>query len=344
MPHRRLDDEYDLKTRCGTLGCPWPDNEELHRTPWCVTIEGHTCFGGVTHQHRPRGRMGGKNPASRIVGLICQGIHMAVDNGDIIDGGRQYSDRVAVATEDHGPQYIISLKTKTTARPVMVHLIPPAEQGVEIPPVTEVGKVPEGNGTAVARRDSQEVAASMDLATAIASLITPTGLAPLPDSLPYERWDEVGVTLSRFQQATQWAWGDWIRFGEEHYPDIYTQAKAMTGREEQTLMNIASVARAFPDAESRQREVSFSVYAEVASMARKDAQGAQDVLQQAEAAGWTQTRVRAELRPSVSAPAKDRRWSASEILQAHADWPEKSRYRTNLAAGLAALLDWMRTQ
>lgn len=180
-----------------------------------------------------------------------------------------------------------------------------------------------------------------DLSAAIAQLITPTGLADLPDDLPYERWDQIGIVLSRFQQAAQWAWGDWIRFGDEHYHDRYTQAAAMTGRDEHTLMNVASVARAFPDKESRQREVSFTVYAEVASIARRDAGEAQDVLQRAEEGGWTAQQVRAELRPSVQPLAKLPAWTAAEILEAHAAWPQRSQFRSQMAAGLPALLNWM---
>lgn len=79
--------------------------------------------------------MGGKNPLRRVAGFICSAMQQAVDNGQLIDGGRGYSDRVAPATADHGPQYIISVQTAKAPRVVMVHLIPP-DQRIGLPPIS----------------------------------------------------------------------------------------------------------------------------------------------------------------------------------------------------------------
>ena len=69
-----------LEFRCTTKGCPWPRDEEIH-IPWCRGI--HECFGGATHQHYPKKGMGGNNPKSKIVAIICAGINDQIDNGPL---------------------------------------------------------------------------------------------------------------------------------------------------------------------------------------------------------------------------------------------------------------------
>lgn len=69
-----------VRNRCRNRECPWRDSEETHR-PWCQGAQDHRCFGGATHQHLPKRGAGGHNPKSRIVAILCAGLHDAVDNG-----------------------------------------------------------------------------------------------------------------------------------------------------------------------------------------------------------------------------------------------------------------------
>lgn len=327
---RPKDDGYDLVTVCRLSDCAWPTDMELHSRSWCEDIEGHECFGGPTHQHWPRGHMGGKNPLRRVAGFICSAMQQAVDNGQRIDG-RGYSDRVAPATADHGPQYIISVKTARAPRVVMVHLIPP-DQRIGLPPISynnspsKIGEPPM----------STEIIAPPDQ-----SWLTPTGLRPLPDDLPYDEWERIGATLKGLHNAVQWAIGDWVRFGEAHYGEKYAQALDATGRSYATLTNIVSVCAAFPDKTSRARELPFRVYAEVAALARSAPEDAQAVLARAEQGGWTREQVRDELRPSIVTTKPLPRFSVVEFRAAFNEWPDRAEYRNQLARGFEAFTDWL---
>ncbi len=77
---------------CRVKDCPIP---ELPHLPVCQALAGHRCWGPPTHQHKPKKGMGGNNPASKIVSILCTGIHDAIDNGlrleglaiwDVVDG------------------------------------------------------------------------------------------------------------------------------------------------------------------------------------------------------------------------------------------------------------------
>lgn len=62
-----------------------------------------------------------------------------------------------------------------------------------------------------------------------------------------DEWAEAGARLARARGATQWAIGDWLLFGEDKYEDgPYEAAAEATGLKRGTLMNLKSVAKAFP--------------------------------------------------------------------------------------------------
>jgi len=68
-----------LEFHCSTKGCPWPHDEEMHR-PWCLAFEyAHSVV--PTHQHWPKKGMGGNNPKSKIVSILCSYCHDRIDNG-----------------------------------------------------------------------------------------------------------------------------------------------------------------------------------------------------------------------------------------------------------------------
>lgn len=88
----------------------------------------------------------------------------------------------------------------------------------------------------------------------------------LPDSLPFEEWIGIGRQLCAGQQALNWHIGDWWAFGDHRYGDrAKLAAEGIFGREFQSLMDMASVARKFET--TRRRDVlSFTHHREVASL------------------------------------------------------------------------------
>jgi hypothetical protein len=71
-----------LRFKCSVKDCPWPKDEEIH-VPWCLGIPNVEHWADKpTHQHFPKKGMGGKNPKSKIVAILCVTCHDRIDNGD----------------------------------------------------------------------------------------------------------------------------------------------------------------------------------------------------------------------------------------------------------------------
>jgi hypothetical protein len=91
---------------------------------------------------------------------------------------------------------------------------------------------------------------------------TPVGLQ-LPDkAMHFEQWAKLGRRLAMLHNASAWALGDWIRYGDVHYQPAqenrYDEAVALTGLARQSLKNYASVARRFP-LERRRAKLSYGL-------------------------------------------------------------------------------------
>ena len=154
---------------------------------------------------------------------------------------------------------------------------------------------------------------------ALPGQVTATSLL-LPEALPYEQWEEIGRKLHFIEGAVQWWLGDWLRYGERTYGEMYSQALDATDKSYQTLANAVWVAEKFGF--SRRREnLSFSHHVEVAALEPPE----QDRwLDKAEVEGWT----RATLRAAVSQEKRIGRLDASalpmgvfDVILADPPWP-----------------------
>lgn len=125
----------------------------------------------------------------------------------------------------------------------------------------------------------------------------------LPEHLTFEAWEEVGRVIGRAGRAVQWWAGDWLRFGERRYGEMYSQGLDATGLDYGTLANYVYVTDRFES--SRRREnLSFGHHQEVAS---EPPEVADAWLDQAEAEGWSIADLRKARRRAkaaeVSVPA-----------------------------------------
>lgn len=130
----------------------------------------------------------------------------------------------------------------------------------------------------------------------------------------FEDWRAQATTIKRVANHFQWAVARWVLWGESRYGERYAQAVSETGLAPQTVLNILSVYRAFPD--SRQREnLSFAHHAAVAALPA-DAQDAW--LDQAEHEGMSVTRLRAAVqesrRSAVHGPTPPIKMPADAVL------------------------------
>ncbi len=93
-----------LRFKCSVKDCPWPKDKEIH-LPWCLGIPDvpHLRL-HPTHQHYPKKGMGGNNPKSKIVAILCNYCHDRIDNGDW--GNRALGEEGYIAWDLHGKTLI----------------------------------------------------------------------------------------------------------------------------------------------------------------------------------------------------------------------------------------------
>jgi N6-adenosine-specific RNA methylase IME4 len=148
--------------------------------------------------------------------------------------------------------------------------------------------------------DLQIVSAGGSLA--IPGKITPTSLE-LPDDLPYDRWLSLGETLKRMEKSVQWWIGDWLRFGERRYGEMYSQALEATDYSYQALNDMKWVANAV-EPSLRQENLSWSHHKEIAALPTEQAQ---ELLEKAETDRLSVRELRSEVREAKQAVNREKR-------------------------------------
>ncbi|MFJ2833625.1 LmbU family transcriptional regulator [Streptomyces sp. NPDC087263] len=124
-----------------------------------------------------------------------------------------------------------------------------------------------------------------------------TGLA-LPSDLSLAEWSHLGQQIHVIADSSAWWLGDWLVFGQEHYPGHYRRTVEQTSLDYQTLRNYAWVARKFSPGR-RWGKLSFQHHAEVAAVPEAE----QDAwLTQAEEGGWSRNELRRRMRVQRQSP------------------------------------------
>jgi hypothetical protein len=122
-----------------------------------------------------------------------------------------------------------------------------------------------------------------------------------PRGLTFDEWEANGRVLARVDRASKWWLGDWLNFGEDRFGERYVQVTGQLGLDEQTLMNYAWVARAFPHS-ARAEQLTWRHHQEVAAL-EPTVRAA--LLAQARAEGWSTRALRAEIRRQRTSPPID---------------------------------------
>ncbi|WP_229909656.1 LmbU family transcriptional regulator [Streptomyces flavofungini] len=133
-----------------------------------------------------------------------------------------------------------------------------------------------------------------------ASVVARRTSLDLPVDLPLDRWRSLGAHIAVIADSSSWWLGDWLIYGQAHYPDRYKIALADTSLSYQTLRNYAWVAGRFGVARRRGR-LSFQHHAEVAGL---DERAQDHWLEQAERHGWSRNELRRHIRESLRAPER----------------------------------------
>jgi hypothetical protein len=121
----------------------------------------------------------------------------------------------------------------------------------------------------------------------------------LSDKLTFDDWRAIGTQLAALVDASAWWLGDWVFYGQWQYGKKYIQAVELTGLDEGTLRNYASVAGRF-DLSRRRDNLSFSHHAAVVSLPLDEAD---KYLAEADAKDWSTRELRDATRAAkASAP------------------------------------------
>ncbi len=117
---------------------------------------------------------------------------------------------------------------------------------------------------------------------------TPTGLIiDESQAIPYEAWYEYGKGLKRVHGAIQWVIGDWLRFGERKYGEMYAQALELWPEYSyQSMADMVWVGDKFEFSE-RSENLGWSMHRIAASLP-----DCGEVIQKAEAEDWTCAELR----------------------------------------------------
>jgi N6-adenosine-specific RNA methylase IME4 len=114
---------------------------------------------------------------------------------------------------------------------------------------------------------------------------SPLGLG-LSTDLSIEEWAEIGRQLRHMAEGVMWWLGDWWAYGTQHYGERAAAVAQGIGWAFQTCVNAGSVARRF-EPNRRRLLLSWSHHAEVANRVDAD-----ELLDQAEAEGWSREELR----------------------------------------------------
>jgi N6-adenosine-specific RNA methylase IME4 len=103
---------------------------------------------------------------------------------------------------------------------------------------------------------------------AIPGDVTATGL-DLPDGLTFAEWLDVGEQLKNAERSLMWWIGDWLRFGEQKYGEMYAQAIDATAKNYQTIADAKWVAISY-EFSDRSENLSWTHHRFAASIKDKD--------------------------------------------------------------------------
>lgn len=124
----------------------------------------------------------------------------------------------------------------------------------------------------------------------------------LPESMTFEEWQGLGGALQAVAKGVMWWIGDWLRYGEKRWGEMYAQAVEETGRDDGALRNAKYVAERF-HLSRRHDKLSWSHHYEAASLPPSEAD---EILALAEAEGWSKREIRAAVNQRKNALANGR--------------------------------------
>lgn len=113
----------------------------------------------------------------------------------------------------------------------------------------------------------------------------------LPPDMDFDSWAAVGDTLKSIEHSVMWWIGDWLRFGERRYGEMYAQAVEVTGKSYDTLAQAKWVSGCYQSCE-RSQNLPWSHHLVAAPLPPADRT---EALRLAEANGWSVRELKQEV-------------------------------------------------
>jgi hypothetical protein len=243
---------------CSVDGCPHPDSDEWHRCFVCGKQ-------AVQHQHFPKKSLAGKG--AKIVAALCQYHHDKIDKHEWREGVYRHGDGSL-------RYYVQNLRGEQQCERI-IEAAPLEEETLQpVKPVSEV--LP---------------AVKADI---LPAAYLPTSLQ-IANNLPFEEWQQLGVTLQGMGKSLAWWIGDWLNYGERTYGEKYAQAVEETGIDKGRLANYVWVASRV-ETSLRNENLSWSHHRMVADLEPNEQR---EWLQRAQDEGLGAS----ELRAAIKGPA-----------------------------------------
>ena len=127
--------------------------------------------------------------------------------------------------------------------------------------------------------------------------VVPQAFPTLTRGMPYEDYEQACRWAGRNYRAFKWLIGELILFGQEEYGEAASQVWHLFGfGSERTADNYLSMVRAFPDPDSRARELVPGVAQALAPIARQNAQEGAELVERALSEDWDVATARAAVR------------------------------------------------
>jgi hypothetical protein len=160
-----------------------------------------------------------------------------------------------------------------------------------------------------------------------------TGLT-IPNNVSIEDWKEIGNRIFVLSNSSVWWLGDWLVYGQEHYPNRYRRAIEETSLDYQTLRNYAWIAKRYP-LHRRRAKLSFQHHAELASLPDEQQD---EWLSRAEKFGWSRNMLRNKLKASKSI---EKQPDKPLKLQVQVAPEQQQRWQEAASAADQDLFSWM---
>lgn len=302
--------------KCRTKDCPFTPDEHDEWMELCSRApeHGHR-HDQPTHQHHPKKGMGGNNPLSKIVAVLCWPFHDQIDNGEwgnSVDETFEDGKRVTMyrAWDVHNKtviEQVIGIATKEESDETVGRNS--ADSGVDI----AVGDNSAASGT---RRRAQ---GGSDSSLSVGD--TPAS-GPHSAALTHEQRVAIARHIKDAKQRSPFFAGDTANLWEEELGEDFWNIYANEfGYTYPSLRNVMRVCKRIPP-NQRHDEMSFAHHEATQTF---DIETRDAWLERSLEEEWPVKRLREELVSEglLTAQPKTRKWSLGELRAAYENWQGK---------------------